>query len=66
MTPQEVAAIIVEPIMGEGGFLTPPANFFKLLRSICDQHGILLIVDEVCLLLLCALSQLHAVCSSTG
>ena len=33
--------------MGEGGFLTPPQSFFENLRSICDQHGILLIMDEV-------------------
>ena len=47
ITPSEVAAIIIEPIMGEGGFLTPPPSFFKNLRKICSEHGILLIMDEV-------------------
>jgi 4-aminobutyrate aminotransferase/(S)-3-amino-2-methylpropionate transaminase len=42
-----VAAIIVEPIQGEGGFVVPPRGFLSALRSICDQHGILLIVDEI-------------------
>jgi 4-aminobutyrate aminotransferase/(S)-3-amino-2-methylpropionate transaminase len=42
-----VAAVIVEPILGEGGFVTPPAEFYPTLRSICDRHGILLIADEV-------------------
>lgn len=45
--PEETAAIIVEPIMGEGGFLTPPASFFQTVRQLCDEHGILLIMDEV-------------------
>ena len=45
--PQETAAIIVEPILGEGGFITPPPNFLPTLRQICDEHGILLIMDEV-------------------
>eukprot|EP00887_Chlorella_sp_A99_P005683 scaffold1.g5683.t1 len=45
--PQETAAIIVEPVLGEGGFLTPPPGFLDALRAICDQHGILLIFDEV-------------------
>jgi len=44
---ETVAAIIVEPIMGEGGFITPPAEFFPILRDICRKHGILLIADEV-------------------
>ncbi len=43
----EVAAIFVEPIQGEGGYVVPPANFFPLLRKLCDKYGILLIVDEV-------------------
>ena len=47
LPPQEVAAILVEPIQGEGGYLVPPANFLAGLRSICDEHGILLIFDEV-------------------
>lgn len=45
--PSETAAIIVEPIMGEGGFLTPPPSFLPALRKICDEHGIVLIIDEV-------------------
>lgn len=45
--PSEVAAIIVEPIQGEGGYIVPQNSFFKGLRKICDAHGILLIVDEV-------------------
>jgi len=45
--PEEVAAILVEPIQGEGGYVVPPASFFPRLREICDRHGILLIVDEV-------------------
>jgi 4-aminobutyrate aminotransferase len=43
----EVAAIIVEPIQGEGGYLVPEDGFIQGLRKICDQHGILLISDEV-------------------
>lgn len=43
----EVAAIIVEPIQGEGGYIVPPASFFPQLRELCDRHGILLIADEV-------------------
>ena len=42
-----VAAIIVEPILGEGGFVVPPAGFFEKLRATCDKHDILLIADEV-------------------
>ena len=45
--PDEVAAILVEPVQGAGGYLIPPAGFLKELRSICDQYGILLIYDEV-------------------
>ena len=44
---ESVAAVIVEPIMGEGGFITPPAEFFPILGEICRKHGILLIADEV-------------------
>ena len=47
VAPQEVAAIIVEPIQGEGGYLVPPPEFHRELRRLCDQHGILLIADEV-------------------
>lgn len=45
--PDEVAAVIVEPIQGEGGYLVPPAEFLPRLRELCDRHGILLIADEV-------------------
>ena len=43
----EVAAIFVEPIQGEGGYVVPPAEFLRELRRICDRHGILLVVDEI-------------------
>ena len=45
--PKRVAAIILEPIQGEGGFYVAPPELFKKLREICDMHGILLVVDEV-------------------
>ncbi len=45
--PARVAAIILEPVQGEGGFYEVPAGFFKQLREICDKHGILLIADEI-------------------
>ncbi|HEX5734804.1 MAG TPA: acetyl ornithine aminotransferase family protein [Blastocatellia bacterium] len=45
--PEDCAAIIVEPIQGEGGYVVPDPDFFPELRRICDEHGILLIVDEV-------------------
>jgi 4-aminobutyrate aminotransferase len=45
--PNEVAAIVVEPIQGEGGYLVPPDSFLPGLRALCDRHGILLIFDEV-------------------
>jgi 4-aminobutyrate aminotransferase len=45
--PSAVAAIIIEPIQGEGGFNPAPASFLRQLRALCDQHGILLIADEV-------------------
>ena len=47
LAPEDVAAVLVEPIQGEGGYVVPPASFFPRLREVCDQHGILLIVDEV-------------------
>ncbi len=45
--PKRVAAIVIEPVQGEGGFYVAPVSFMKSLRALCDQHGILLIVDEV-------------------
>lgn len=47
LPPDEVAAVLVEPIQGEGGYIIPPPNFFPRLRKMCDEYGILLIVDEV-------------------
>jgi 4-aminobutyrate aminotransferase/(S)-3-amino-2-methylpropionate transaminase len=43
----DVAAIIVEPVQGEGGFYAAPAEFLQALRSLCDEHGIMLIIDEI-------------------
>jgi 4-aminobutyrate aminotransferase len=45
--PEETAAILVEPVLGEGGYVVPPAGFLPALRKICDQYGIMLIVDEI-------------------
>jgi 4-aminobutyrate aminotransferase len=45
--PEEVAAIVVEPVQGEGGYVPAPKGFLNGLRRICDEHGILLVVDEV-------------------
>jgi 4-aminobutyrate aminotransferase len=44
---QEVAAVLIEPIQGEGGYIIPPDSFLPGLRDLCDRHGILLIADEV-------------------
>lgn len=45
--PKRVAAIIFEPVQGEGGFNVAPTDFVRALRAVCDEHGILLIADEV-------------------
>ncbi len=45
--PEEVACMIVEPILGEGGYIIPPKSWLKKIREICDRHDILLIFDEV-------------------
>ena len=45
--PQRVAALIVEPVQGEGGFYVAPAEFLQALRELCDRHGIVLVFDEI-------------------
>ncbi|UTR05548.1 aspartate aminotransferase family protein [Alkalihalobacillus sp. LMS6] len=45
--PEEVACFIIEPVLGEGGYIVPPAAWLKRIREVCDEHGILLIFDEV-------------------
>src|SRR5262250_1009471 len=47
VAPESVAAVIAEPVLGEGGFVVPPEEFFALLHKICKKHGILFIADEV-------------------
>ncbi|EOC1070485.1 4-aminobutyrate--2-oxoglutarate transaminase [Cronobacter malonaticus] len=47
VAPEEVAAIIIEPVQGEGGFYAASAEFMQQLRALCDKHGIVLIVDEI-------------------
>ncbi|AGL03826.1 4-aminobutyrate--2-oxoglutarate transaminase [Desulfoscipio gibsoniae] len=47
VAPETVAAMIIEPVQGEGGFIVPPPEFLPGLRKICDQYGIVLIADEV-------------------
>ena len=47
LAPEEVAAIVVEPVQGEGGYVPAPTEFMQELRRICDKHGIMLICDEV-------------------
>jgi 4-aminobutyrate aminotransferase len=45
--PSDTAAIIIEPVLGEGGYVPAPPAFLQGLRAICDKHGLLLIIDEV-------------------
>jgi 4-aminobutyrate aminotransferase len=45
--PAETAAVLIEPVLGEGGYVVPPVSFLKGLRSLCDRHGLLLIADEI-------------------
>ncbi len=47
VNPEQVAAFLVEPVQGEGGYIPAPPGFFKKLREVADKHGILLIIDEV-------------------
>jgi 4-aminobutyrate aminotransferase len=47
LPPSEVAAVVIEPLQGEGGYLVPPPGFLAGLRALCDEHGILLMFDEV-------------------
>jgi 4-aminobutyrate aminotransferase/(S)-3-amino-2-methylpropionate transaminase len=47
IAPGDVAAIIVEPVQGEGGFYPAPVEFLQALRALCDEHGIMLVVDEI-------------------
>ena len=47
VAPEDVAAIVVEPVLGEGGYILPPPDFLPGLRRLCDAHGILLVFDEV-------------------
>jgi 4-aminobutyrate aminotransferase/(S)-3-amino-2-methylpropionate transaminase len=45
--PESVAAVIFEPVLGEGGFVTPPVEWFEIISSVCRRHGILIIADEI-------------------
>jgi len=47
VAPESVAAVIAEPVLGEGGFVVPPQNYFRILHDICRKHGIVFIADEV-------------------
>ncbi len=47
VAPESIAAIIIEPVQGEGGFIVPPAGFLKGLKKICEKYGIVMIADEV-------------------
>jgi len=45
--PSEIAAVVVEPVLGEGGYVVPPAEWMRRLRRLCDEHGMLLVADEI-------------------
>ena len=45
--PHEIAAVVVEPVLGEGGYVVPPAAWIRKLRALCDEHGMLLVADEI-------------------
>src|SRR5690606_29017738 len=47
IAPEDVAAIALEPVQGEGGYIVPPREFIEGIRQICDEHGIMMIADEV-------------------
>ena len=47
INPKDVAAILLEPVLGEGGYVPAPPSYLHGLRELCDKHGILLILDEV-------------------
>jgi 4-aminobutyrate aminotransferase / (S)-3-amino-2-methylpropionate transaminase / 5-aminovalerate transaminase len=47
VAPESVAAVIAEPVLGEGGFVVPPQDYFRILHDICRKHGIVFIADEV-------------------
>ncbi|MEM9535011.1 MAG: acetyl ornithine aminotransferase family protein [Cyanobacteria bacterium P01_E01_bin.45] len=47
LPPDEIAAIVVEPIQGEGGYIVPEDGFLQRIRDICDRHGMLMVVDEI-------------------
>ncbi len=47
IAPHDVAAILIEPVLGEGGYVVPPVSFMQSLRALCDRHGMMLIFDEV-------------------
>jgi len=47
VSPNRVAAIVIEPVLGEGGFVPAPIDFMRKLRELCDRHGIMLVADEI-------------------
>ena len=47
VAPSDVAAIFIEPVQGEGGYVVPPPGYLRELRALCDRHGILLVLDEI-------------------